>query len=287
MVNPDQLVQIEIVFFAIVLLYLVFLGIRYWRSWILQRANYVPKVDERIETIIAGIPYFKALSADGKMAFIKRVRGLSRTKRFKGMHGLSVTEEMRVGLSASLVQLTFGFPSSEISSFKTILVFPDTFYHPLQQVEMKGFTSPTTGTLAVSWPDFVHGYADPNDNYNLGLHELAHALHINASKTYDNRYFRRHFKYWTEKSLTDFYDLKENRMDFLRAYGGTNFHEFFAVVVEHFFESPRSFFERIPHLYIRTCVLLNQNPLNAHNDYVFDWLDFPGYHRFTDIKTGR
>jgi Mlc titration factor MtfA (ptsG expression regulator) len=134
---------------------------------------------------------------------------------------------------------------------------------------MKGFTAPN-GTIAVSWPDYVHGYQVEDDNYNLGLHELAHALHVNNSHSVDNKYFKRHFRIWSERSLTDFYDLRSGNNSFLRKYGGNNFHEFFAVCVEHFFESPLAFYEHIPNLYIRTCILLAQNPLNSDGDFAFE-----------------
>ena len=274
MLAPENVVGIEIAFIAAVLLYFIFFLLRYLRFRQLRNATYVPKIDERIEGYLSSIAYFKLLSGSGKMVFIKRVRGIANTKKFRGMHGHKVTEEMKVRLSATLVQLTYGLPDTEIRSFRKILIFPDTFFNPTNKVQMKGFTSPTSGTLAVSWPDFVHGYTIPDDNYNLGLHELAHALHINAAKSKGTADFKANFKFWTERSLRDFYNLKENREDFFREYGGTNFHEFFAVVVEHFFESPRAFFETLPRLYIRTCALLNQNPLNKNNDYKFDRADF-------------
>ncbi len=284
MVTPGNVVFIEVVFFAIVLVYLVSLCVRWLIYNKMQTASYVPKVDERITDYLASFTYFQALSTRAKMRFIKRVRGLSQTKKFVGMQGLKVTEEMKVLLSASLVQLTFGLPSSEIRTFKKLMIYPDTFFNPATKVQMKGFTHPVSGILAVSWPDYKHGYEIPDDNYNLGLHELAHALHINAAKVKDKEEFSADFRFWTEKSIRHFYDLQEQRDDFLRDYGGTNFHEFFAVVIEHFFESPEAFLEHIPHLSIRTCAMMKQNPMNRHNDFVFDWADFPKHRRLSRIS---
>ena len=53
----------------------------------------------------------------------------------------------------------------------------------------------------------------------------------------------------------------------MRAYGGRNMHEFFAVCVEHFFEAPVEFKNRLPDIYNHLCFLLNQDPSNFSGDY--------------------
>lgn len=231
-------------------------------------------VEQKIILYLSNFEYYKNLSEESRLEFRKRVKEICTDKKFKGMNGLKVLDIMRIRIGASLVQLTYGFTEYQISGFNKILIFPDIFYHPTYRQKMKGFAS-ETGLIAVSWPDFEKGYHDPDDNYNLGLHELAHALHINNAKQGDNDYFRRHFRYWSNKSVEDFYDLRSGTQGFLRKYGGNNFHEFFAVCVEHFFESPEEFYQTIPHLYIRTCVLLNQNPMNHTGNYFFTIDDFP------------
>lgn len=260
---------------AVIGIVCLFLLIRYLFLRLMRYTSHMPIIDARIETHLSSLNYFNALSETGKALFIKRVRGIATTKRFVGMEGLRVTAEMRNRLSATLVQLTYGLPDTEIRSFGKVLIYPDAIYNPATMVKMKGFTSPLSDALAVSWPDFVEGFAIPDDNYNLGLHELAHALHINAVKVKNKADFLESFKFWTVNSLRDYYDLRENRVTFFREYGGTNFDEFFAVVIEHFFESPKDFLEVMPKLYIRTCALLNQNPLNKNNDYKYDREDFP------------
>jgi Mlc titration factor MtfA (ptsG expression regulator) len=276
LLTPENVVFLEIGFFAVVFLYLFGLVYAAWKRRQKLSASYLPKLNEVLVDYLKDFQYFRTLTIEGQVEFVKRLRYLVKSKSFIGMDGLAVTRNMRIKLSATIVQLTYGLKSYDIPAYDEIMVYPDTFFHPILKVKMKGFTS-VRGNLAVSWPDYQKGYDVPDDNYNLGLHELAHALHINTAKTHGNQHFKRHFKYWTEKSLTDFYDLKNNKNQFLREYGGTNFHEFFAVVIEHLFESPARFLEEIPHLYIRTCELLNQNPLNSKKDYAFDWSDFLQY----------
>jgi Mlc titration factor MtfA (ptsG expression regulator) len=64
-------------------------------------------------------------------------------------------------------------------------------------------------------------------------------------------------------------DMQQYRetQTYLRDYAFTNTHEFFAVCVEHFFETPLHFYQKYPDLFKDLCNVLNQNPLNTKNDY--------------------
>ncbi len=249
--------------------------VKFSRKYRIKNADYYPKTDRTIVEFLSDFTYYLYLSKKSQQKFVKRVRYTGFYKKFIGKQGLEVTDKMRIEISASLVQLTFGYKDFEIPHFNKVWVYPDIFYHPVHRANMKGFTAPN-GVVAVSWPDFQMGYDRPDDNYNLGLHELAHALHLNSQVTSenDNPYFQKHFDYWKANSVHEFEQLRNGTNDFLRKYGGSNFHEFFAVCVEHFFESPEAFYHELPMLYIRTCLLLSQNPLNINGDYSFIAEDF-------------
>lgn len=242
---------------------------RYW----IKKAKYYHKTDNTIQRNLRDFEYYKGLSTEGKYNFIRRVRYTAFYKSFIGKNGLEVTDEMRVEVAASLVQLTYGYKKFEMPHFEEIWIFPEAFYHPVNRVGMKGFTSPK-GIVALSWVDFKHGYAHKDDNYNLGLHELTHALHINSENTFSNTHFRKHFSFWKRRSIIDFENLRSGTNTFLRDYGASNFHEFLSVCVEHFFESPEEFYEELPYLYIRTCILMGQNPMNVNDDYALLPKDF-------------
>jgi len=233
----------------------------------------VPRVDTVIVEHLKENNYFLKLSLKGKKRFIRRVRFVAKHRTFEGRQGLEVADEMRVKISASLVQLTYGLRYYYISKFSRILIYPKTFYHGYHSKNLKGFASPG-GTLALSWIDFLHGYEVPDDKYNLGLHELAHALHLNLHQEIATTHFDKHFSHWQRHSTIEFEQLRKGNNDFIRSYGGTNFHEFFAVTVEHFFEVPEEFYRRMPALYVKTCILLNQNPMNVSGDYSFSLSDF-------------
>lgn len=211
--------------------------------------------------------YFRMLSPEGKARFILRLQHFADSREFVGMQNLVITSEMRTLISASAVQLTFGLRDYNIRFLEEVRVFPESFYHPFLKASLKGAMS-TTGFLAISWKDFLLGYADDDDNYNLGLHEMAHALKLDVRKSdsFDLR-FSTYIDTWLKVGIPAFNETRKTGGSFLRKYGGTNRHEFFAVCVEHFFESPEKFSRELPDVYNHLCKLLNQNPMNSSGDY--------------------
>ena len=188
-------------------------------------------------------------------------------KNFIGREHLVITDEIRVLISASAVQLTFGLRDYTISHLHTINVFPHVFYSKFYHTSFKGLNT-QNGILSLSWNDFKEGYATEHDKINLGLHELAHALNIDLVEDGNfDEHFSSYFGKWSDVALNDYNNLKEGKVNFLRSYGGTNMHEFFAVCVEHFFAVPTEFKNQLPRLYNFLVLMLNQDPENAANDY--------------------
>jgi MtfA peptidase len=178
---------------------------------------------------------------------------------------MELTTEAQMLLAASAVQLTFGLSEYHISHLKVVRVYPEPFYHRQTGQWFKGAVT-EAGNLSISWADFLNGYADNNDNYNLGLHEMAHLLKLDA-KYHRNDHFSHYINLWLQAAKPKVLMLLEGRASFLRDYAAQNPQEFFAVCVEHFFESPEAFKDQLPHLYLHTCILMSQNPLNTEGDY--------------------
>ncbi|MBL0328219.1 MAG: zinc-dependent peptidase [Bacteroidetes bacterium] len=211
--------------------------------------------------------YFRNLSPDAQEIFVNRLFKFMEDKKFIGREGLVVTDEIKVLISAAAIQLTFGLKDFMISHLYAINVFPRVFFSKYLNVNLKGLNT-QSGVLSLSWNDFKEGYAVEDDKVNLGLHELAHALYIDLDEegNYDE-HFSAYFERWEDIAMKDYLELKEKKVDFLREYGGTNMHEFFAVCVEHFFEAPKEFKKQLPHLYNYLMLMLNQDPDNVKGDY--------------------
>jgi hypothetical protein len=220
-----------------------------------------------IRKYLSGFLYFNQLSANGKDKFITRVFRFMNDKDFYGKNGLEITDEVKVLISAAAVQLTFGLKNFLILHFREIHVYPEQFYSKMLEADLKGGTTPK-GKLMFSWKDFNEGYDDPDDKYNLGLHEMAHALKISVTNgTSFDIEFASYLDNWLEIGSVEFQKMNKGNPSFLRKYGGTNMHEFFAVCVEHFFEVPEEMQHHLPDIYNHLCVLLKQDPSNVKSDY--------------------
>jgi Mlc titration factor MtfA (ptsG expression regulator) len=229
------------------------------------------KAKKVIEEILnQTVPFFRNLTAESKKKFILRVAAFISAKRFLGMEGLQVTFEMKVRIAATAVKLTFGLAKTGLRHYKVIKIFPESFYSRMHDRYLKGGAS-TGGTLLFSWKDFEEGYQDPSDRYNLGLHEMAHALRIELKygSDFDNR-FADYTDQWEKLALPEFEKMNQGKTSFLRDYGGTNMEEFFAVCVEHFFEVPDDFRKQLPDIYNHLCFLLNLDPLRKESDYALE-----------------
>ncbi len=205
--------------------------------------------------------YYQALAPTEQARFIARVKEFSRVKEFIGREELVLTEDTKVLIAASAIQLTFGLDSIGFDKFTKILVYPKEYYNRMHRQYHKGEVNPLAGCIVLSQEAFEEGYKDPNDKINLGLHEMGHALYLDArvSDSYD-RFFSEYFKKWWLVALDEFKNMQRGGEHFLRDYAGTNSAEFFSVCVEHFFEAPMEFKKRLPEIYKHLCILLNQNP---------------------------
>jgi Mlc titration factor MtfA (ptsG expression regulator) len=222
------------------------------------------------------IPYYNNLSENGKARFINRVNKILNEKEFEGRSGLEITYEIKVLLSASATIITFGLEHFDINLLKNFVVFPDVFYSKIMNNWLKGGVT-KNGRAMFSLKNYLHGFEFPNDKYNLGLHEMAHALKLNLIDYVgdsDDR-FASYFDNWMGIANEEFIKMKEGGESFFRKYASTNKHEFFAVCIEHFFEASEEFQKNLPDIYNHLCILLNQDPLNKSNDYSVE----PGFEK--------
>jgi len=211
--------------------------------------------------------YFTRLKQKEKELFVRRVFTFSKTKKWFGEEGLEVTDEMMILISASAVQLTFGLSHYLMPHFHTIKVYPDIYLNKYTQNKHKGEVNPR-GIIVLSWKHFKKGYEIPDDKINLGLHEMAHALDISAL-TKSSEYLQFLFERFRTNFKDEYRDFIEHKIEFLRAYGRTNKKEFFAVLVETYFENPHELKEKLPELYHDMCFLLNQDIVhNIYRDFI-------------------
>lgn len=223
-----------------------------------------PLPAKRREILKKHFPFYHQLSPNRKKRFEQKVQYFIHVKEFIPRQIPTVTEEMKVLISACAVQLTFGYPKVFLSHFKRILVYPDNYYSTINKAYHKGEVNPRLQAIVLSWKAFVEGYINGNDGRNLGLHEMAHALRL------ENLIMNAEFNFldeevlhqWQELANQEMISIAQGKSRMFREYAGTNPDEFFSVAVENFFERPEKFKSLMPNLYAILVLLLKQDPLN-------------------------
>ncbi len=185
------------------------------------------------------------------------------TIKFKKFHGYARKdkEKIRHLLASVAAQMTLFLPEKCFLMIHTILVYPEAYYSRFSKKYHKGETNPAAGMIALSWTGIAEGIESPVDGLNLIIHEYAHALWLEHAitkyETFDPASADRFLAIAT-KELAEAAGKEDH---FFRDYGLTNFHEFFAVAAENFFERPLEFEKRLPGIYKAMVSLYQQDPI--------------------------
>lgn len=247
----------------------------YYRHNITEGYKYVGRQTASIRSQYVNLPthfkeildkyfdYYIRLSPENKRKFEQKLVYTLLSKQFIPRSFDKVTDEMKVMISASIVQLTFGFPQILLAHFNKILVYPNDYYSSITKQHHKGEVNPAFGMVVLSWKSFMDGYFQGEDSINLGLHEMAHALRLEAMiRKEEGGYFDsdiiQRLDEWGDRVCQQ---MEANEQKFFRPYACTNKHEFFAVAVENFFERSVEFKSEIPELYEILTKLLQQDPI--------------------------
>jgi MtfA peptidase len=226
------------------------------------------EIDEAIYNnysfIIGGVfSYFNDLSKELKWRFVKRTYQFRQLKKFHYI-GLESNEDVAVLVSASAVQVTFGLDNYSLSYFKDIYILADAYHMDNDDELYVGHVAPDG--IYLSWKHFLHGYSQKNDNVNVAVHEMAHALlYNNFFAQYGiDAHFRLNYEKFSNSTGPILADVITNRRSYLRSYAFSNLHEFWAVSAEAFFEYPQGLKANMPDLYEALCRVLNQDPMTKN-----------------------
>lgn len=210
---------------------------------------------------LARHPYYLRLSPQHQKRFRRRMQLFINTKTFIARSkGFKVSDEIRAGIAAAAVEITFGFRKFGFEHFSRILIYPDDYYSKITRRYHRGEVNPR-GFIILSWKAFQEGYATDEDGINLGIHEMAHAVKL------ENRIHNGDYQFIAPR-LLDKLELHWRKFaeapredSLLRAYGHVNRHEFFAVACENFLERPAILKRHDPDLYHLMVSILRQDPL--------------------------
>jgi MtfA peptidase len=207
--------------------------------------------------------YYNDLSPELKRRFVNRVYLFRQQKKFHFI-GLENNEQVAILVSASAIQVTFGLKNYLLAYFKDIYVLADAYHMDNDEELYVGHVAPDG--IYLSWKHFVQGYTQTNDNINVAVHEMSHALlYNNFFAQYGNdAHFRLNYEKFSNSTGPILADVITNRRSYLRSYAFSNLHEFWAVSAEAFFENPKGLKENMPDLYEALCRVLNQDPMTKN-----------------------
>ncbi|MFY0650454.1 MAG: zinc-dependent peptidase [Cyclobacteriaceae bacterium] len=215
------------------------------------------------EPIAKYFHYYKKLSPINKNLFERKVQKFIDSRQFiQGQDLDDIHPDMIALISATAIQVTFGFPRVYLEHFKRVHIYYDAFHSPntgrYHYGEVNG-----KGAIVLSWKNFVLGLSNETNGRNLGLHEMAHALKIeNSIRNSEYGFFDQSaYGRFHSEARWEMHRVHDGATHFFRDYAATNDHEFFAVAMENFFERPSEFREYNPKLYGLMSKLLRQNPM--------------------------
>ena len=208
------------------------------------------------------VPFYVRLTPTGRARFERDVAIFLDEQRFTGPQGSAVPEDTCVLVAAAAAMLGHGRPAWEWPTHRQIFVHVTNFnerHEPGDHHNIAGMVH--ADGVVLSRKQVRHGFKKKTDGENVAVHELAHVIDL-ADGSADG-----HASMWAE--LPGWSGLVQSRLKKvrkggkdapLRAYGGTNEAELFAVAVEAFFETPVRLQKRDPVLYERLTVLFNIDP---------------------------
>ncbi len=197
------------------------------------------------------ITFYNNLSPANKLYFEHRVLKFIDTYKFVGREGVVITLKMKILIASTAVMLTFGMRRYLFAPFSKIIIYPNNYFSRITKKRHKGETNPKFGTIVFSWDDFLEGIKIEDNNRNLGLHELSHAMYFSFLKTrsFTAVVFLDNFNILLERLKDRKLQRKIVKSGYLRQYGFKNKFEFLSILVEHFFETPEEFKEKLPEIY--------------------------------------
>lgn len=205
-------------------------------------------------------PYFNKLPAQYKEEFVRRIHHFRKSKNFHFIE-MPGKEDVSVLVSAAAVQLTFGLPEYLFGFFDDIYIISGAYTYGENTTPWAGHVNGKG--IHVAWDHVLQGYASDSDGYNVGLHEMAHALEYEfAYGDYRNDQLQAG-RFVAVRRLIDEYVLRQSfhPAALFSPHGLTNYHECWAESVEFFFEKPAKLKAHYPDLYEGICRLLRQDLL--------------------------
>lgn len=241
------------------------------------RAANTPLTDAQRKILHDNIPLYRRLPDALKAKLEQHVQVFLFDKRFHGLKGQEIDDEIRLTVAGTACILLLGRDDLEFADFTNVLVYPGTFVseqrrsdglveHVGQQARLG--ESWKRGPMVLAWDAADHGARDVQDGHNVILHEFAHKLD-EADGALDGAPIleqKSHYVSWARTMQPEYDRLQRSAAQHVETvmdhYGATNPAEFFAVLVETFYEKPMQLEKNHPELYEQMQRAFGVDPLS-------------------------
>ena len=235
------------------------------------------------------VPHYTYLSDYEQEALRDDLRVFMTEKYWEGCGGLTLTDEIRVTISAQACLLILCLPRDYYPNVRSILVYPAGYRARDLAVNPAGVVTEGEshrlgeawhdGPVILSWTDAKAGGVDPADGQNVVFHEFAHKLDMldGAADGYPRLQTDADYRRWYKVMRREYDDLARNsetgRAALLDHYGAESAAELFAVATEAFFEKPRQMRNRHEELYALLREYYGQDPAARLDAVKAGWED--------------
>jgi Mlc titration factor MtfA (ptsG expression regulator) len=242
-----------------------------------RRLRKAPVPEIWLKIVSRNVPFWRFLREEERIELQSHIQVFLAEKNFEGCGGLEVTDEIRVTIAAHACLLLLHRNTEYYPSLLSILVYPTGYIADRAYWDENGFVTEeeedligeswSEGSLVISWDDVLQDIAEPDEGYNVILHEFAHQLDEESGESNGaplildselaaewRRIFSREFAVFQEK-------VSRRRRTLMDEYAAEDPAEFFAVATEFFFGKPRQMKTSHPKLYGLMSRFFCQDPI--------------------------
>ena len=202
------------------------------------------------------VTYFNALDEEQQKRFRQLVKIFLDETRITGIRTV-VDDTTQVLVAASAIIPIFHFDHWEYSRLSEVLIYPSSFDENYQTGQKGGRDTlgmvgagHLSGIMILSKPSLLAGFEIAGDKRNVGIHEFAHLVDqadgdIDGIPPGVPAEATRTWIRWVAQELAD----PPAKRSHIRPYAYTNEAEYFAVLLEYFFEAPGVLQRKNPQVY--------------------------------------
>jgi len=248
---------------------------RWFKNWRRERILGRSTLDEGLwRKVIERHPFVRALPEPDRVRLREWMILFLHEKSITGAGGLALRDEMRMSIAAQACMLILNLDLDYYRGWVEVIVYPDEFVAEYEYVDEDGIAhhveEPMTGEswlegpVILSWADAEQ--SGDGTGYNVVIHEFAHKLDMlnGDANGYPPLHAGMDRGEWSRAFSAAFEDFRRRverrESSAIDPYAAENPAEFFAVLSEAFFETPRAVLDEYSAVYRQLAAFYRQDP---------------------------